>query len=37
VRMRHDHAREQLAVLRRAHPRGSSGAGFPVPFTPGGR
>ncbi len=37
VRMRHDHAREQLAVLRRVHPRGSSGAGFPVPFTPGGR
>ena len=36
-RMRHDRAREQLAVLRRIHPRGSSGAGFPVPFTPGGR
>jgi len=34
-RMRHDRAREQLAVLRRIHPRGSSGANFPVPFTPG--
>jgi hypothetical protein len=33
--MRHDRAREQLAVLRRIHPRGSSGANFPVPFTPG--
>ena len=37
VRMRHDRAREQLAVLRRVHPHGSSGAAFPVPFTPGGR
>jgi hypothetical protein len=35
VRMRHDRAREQLAVLRRIHPRGSSGTDFPVPFTPG--
>jgi hypothetical protein len=35
VRMRHDRAREQLAVLRRIHPRGSSGAAFPVPFMPG--
>jgi hypothetical protein len=32
--MRHDQAREQLAVLRRTHPFGSSGAAFPVPFTP---
>ena len=37
VRMRHDRAREQLAVLRTVHPRGSSGAAFPVLFTPGGR
>jgi hypothetical protein len=29
VRMRHDSARAQLAVLRRDHPAGASGATFP--------
>jgi hypothetical protein len=32
VRMRYDRAREQLAALRRQHPSGSSGVGFPVEF-----
>jgi hypothetical protein len=34
VRMRYDRARRQLAGLRTQHPRGSSGATFPVVFEP---
>jgi hypothetical protein len=34
VRMRYDRARQQLAALRREHPRGASGAHFPVVMEP---
>jgi hypothetical protein len=34
VRMRHDRARAQLAVLRRDHPAGASGATFPGTLEP---
>ena len=34
VRMRHDSARAQLAVLRRDHPAGASGASFPAALEP---
>jgi len=34
VRMRHDSARAQLTALRRDHPAGSGGAGFPAALEP---